>query len=104
MAEMMDKSVSNATDPEILAEIGRRLRALRKARNMTIEDVARATDLDRSTISRAEHGDNATLLTVLRLLRAYGRLGAIEGFIPEPEISPMELIRRRKRKRRRGVG
>lgn len=84
---------ATATDPEILMELGRRLRALRKSRGLTILETAERAGLDRATVSRAEHGDNPTLLTVLRLLRVYGRLAALEAFIPEPEVSPMALIR-----------
>lgn len=90
----MDKYIATATDPEILEEIGRRLRALREARSLTLQEVADRTGLDRTTVGRAEHGDNPTMLTVLRLLRAYGRLSALESFIPEPDISPMALIER----------
>lgn len=89
----MDKSIATAPDPEILERVGHRMRALRKARGMTLQEVAEATGLHSTTVSRAEHGDNPTLLTVVRLLRAYGRLAAIDGFIPEPEVSPMALVR-----------
>lgn len=97
----MDKSLQLATDLEIAQEVGRRLRALRKTRDWSLNEAAEKAGLDRSTVSRAERGDNPTLLTILRLLRAYGRLGAIEGFIPEPEVSPMKLLRKR---RGRGSG
>jgi hypothetical protein len=30
---------------------------------------------------------------VVRLLRVYGRLASLDAFIPEPEVSPMALIR-----------
>ena len=83
------------TDPEALKEVGRRLRALRKARGLTLAEAADATGLHTTTVSRAEHGDNPTLLTVVRLLRAYGRLSALDGFIPEAEVSPMALVRGR---------
>lgn len=85
-----------ASDPEILERVGARLRALRKARGLTLAEVADATGLHTTTVSRAEHGDNPTLLTVVRLLRAYGRLAALESFIPAPEVSPMALVRERR--------
>ncbi len=34
-----------------------------------------------------------TLLTVIRLLRTYGRLGSLDAFIPPAEVSPMQIIR-----------
>lgn len=89
----MDKSVEVLPDPEIMEQLGGRLRALRKGRGLTLEETAGATGLHPTTVSRAEHGDNPTLLTVVRLLRAYGRLNALESFIPEPGVSPMALVR-----------
>ena len=81
-------------DPAILQDIGRRLRALRGDRHQ--QEAADLAGLTRQTVARAEHGDNPTLLTLIRLLRAYGRLGALESFIPEPEVSPMALLRETK--------
>ena len=90
------------TDREIMSEIGTRLRALRKAQGMTIAEVAELTQMNKSTVSRAEAGENPTLLTVLRLLRAFGRVEALDGFIPEPELSPMQLLTERRRGQSRG--
>jgi len=94
---MSDISITS-TDREILAALGARLRALRKRRGLSIIEAAELSSLDRTTVSRAEHGDNPTLLTIVRLLRVYGRIGAIEAFLPPSEISPMELIRKAKAK------
>lgn len=90
-------NIMDRPDPEILEILGKRLRALRKARRLTLDQVAEQAGLDRGTVSRAEHGDNPTMVTMLRLLRTYGRLAALENFIPEPEVSPMDLIRGKRR-------
>lgn len=89
----MDLRIEDRADPEILAELGRRLAGVRKAAGLTQAEAAERAALDRSTVSRAERGDNPNLLTVVRLLRVYGRLGALDAFIPRPEVSPVELIR-----------
>ncbi len=86
------------TDREIMEAVGARLRALRRAQEVTILEAAAATGLSRMTISRAEHGDNPTLLTIVRLLRAYGRLAALDDFIPESPVSPVALLREQRRK------
>lgn len=86
---------TSATDREILQEIGSRLKGLRKARGLSQVDAAERAGIARRTLYGAEHGDNPTLHTVIRLLRAYGRLNALENFIPEPEISPMARLRER---------
>lgn len=95
---MYDKSYTVATDREVIREIGERLVGLRKARGLTQEQVAERAGLSRSTLHRAEKGDNSTLLTLVRLLRVYGRVSALEDFIPALEVSPMARLRERKGK------
>lgn len=98
---MTAKTYTTATDREILGSLGERLRALRKARGITQQEAAERAGLARSTVHEAERGDNATLLTLIRLLRVYGRLGALESFVPEAEVSPMARLRERKVKESR---
>ncbi|HGY91193.1 MAG TPA: XRE family transcriptional regulator [Planctomycetes bacterium] len=93
---MADKHVTGMTDREILALLGARLRALRKARKLKAGEVAELAGLNRGTVHRAEKGDNPTLLTVVRLLRVYGELARLEDFLAPPEISPMDWVRSRK--------
>ena len=91
----MDKHIASRTDPEILQELGRRLRQLRMARGLTQAQAANQAGLDRTTVSRAERGENPNLLTLVRLLRVCGRLNALDSFIPEPEVSPLAILRSR---------
>ena len=95
----MDKSINRRTDPEIMAEVGTRLRALRKARRMTRHQAAEKASLNPSTVQRAENGDNPTLLSIVRLLRVYGALGALEDFLVLPPVSPFEVTQRMRRGR-----
>jgi len=95
----MDIRLAERSDPEIARELGRRLARVRKSAGLTQGDAAERAGLDRTTISRAERGDNPNLLTVVRLLRVYGRLDALESFIPEPDVSPMALVRSAKGRR-----
>lgn len=92
---MNDIRYTSATDREILREIGRRLEALREARGLTQTEAAERAGIGRNTLYRVERGENPTLHTVIRLLRAYGRLEALESFVPKPEISPMARLRER---------
>lgn len=93
---MSDMRYTTATDREVLREIGERLEGLRTARGLSQTEAAERAGIARQTLYRAEHGDNPTLHTVIRLLRAYGRLNALEHFVPEPEMSPMARLRERK--------
>jgi transcriptional regulator with XRE-family HTH domain len=85
-----------------MQELGTRLRALRRSRDLTMSEVADRTGLAEKTVSRAEQGQNPNMLTVVRLLRVYERLSALDEFIPEPEVSPMALIRETRAGPRRG--
>jgi len=96
MNEINNIQYNSATDVEIMTEIGARLEALRKTRGLTQTDAAGRAGLGRNTLYRAEQGENPTLQTVIRLLRTYGRLGALATFIPAPELSPMARLRARK--------
>ena len=89
-----------ATDGEILAEIGTRLRALRKSRRLSQSEAAERSGISRKTVHLAEHGENPTLLTLVRLLRTYGALDALNAFIPEAELSPLEVLRASRKKGR----
>ena len=93
----MHKSILFRTDPEIIAEVGERLRALRRGRKLSREAVAAQAGLNKSTVARAESGQNPTLLTIVRLLRVYGVLRAFESFIPEPPLSPLAEAEARRR-------
>lgn len=85
---------SFATDPELMQMLGRRLKALRKSQELTLNEVAQRASLNKSTVVQAEKGRNPTLLTILRLLRVYGRAGVVADIIPEPELSPLEFVGR----------
>lgn len=91
--------LTTRADPEVMEELGRRLAAVRASRGLTQSEAADRAGLGRATVSRAERGDNPNLLTVVRLLRVYGRLDALEAFLPEPDVSPLALIRGARRGR-----
>ncbi len=84
---------NQTTDRELLAELGQRLKALRKSQHLTATEAGQRTGLSRRTVWRAEQGDNPTLLTLVRLLRLYGRLDALQDFLQPPEVSPMAVLR-----------
>ncbi len=99
-------SFTQLTEPEILAELGRRLRRYRLQQNLTQAAVARAAGVGTRTIRNVERGRDAQMSTVIAVLRVLGRLDALDAFLPRPGISPMELLdtggRERQRARRDG--
>jgi transcriptional regulator with XRE-family HTH domain len=100
---------STPSDPQLLAELGRRLRAYRAQQGLTIKDLAARAGITPLTLQKAERGENFTIRTLLRVLRALGRLDLVDGFLPPPLESPLLLLdkkegplARRVRKRRDG--
>lgn len=97
--------VFNTTD-EVIREIGRRLKGYRLQQNRTLDEIARDGGLGRATVARAEAGKNPSLDSLVRILRALGRLEALDDFLAAPVISPLQIAemqgkpRRRPRRRR----
>lgn len=86
----MKISESQTTD-EILIELGDRLRRYRLQQNRTVAEMAADAGVGFSTARRAESGANPTLETLVKLLRALGRLDALESFLPTPVVSPIQM-------------
>ncbi len=92
------------TDSEILAELGERLRRYRLQQNVTQEHLAQAAGVATRTLRNVESGGDMQLSTVIRILRALGRLDALDSFLPHPRISPMELLHSGGTERKRARG
>lgn len=73
----------NLTNDEIMQEFGSRIRAKRLERNMTLEDAARETGLNRKTWADLESGRDIRLSTVVKALRALNMLGVLEAALPD---------------------
>ena len=100
---------TTANDPELIATLGRRLRAHRIQQELTVEELAAQAGVTPLTVLKAERGSNVTLRTLLRILRALGMIDQVATWIPEPPPSPLALLeekrtrpRQRVRKRRDG--
>jgi transcriptional regulator with XRE-family HTH domain len=92
---------ANNTTEEILRELGVRLRGFRLQRNVTQAELAETAGVGHATVKRAEAGENIRLETIVKILRALGRVEALNSFLPEPLISPIRLAEQRERTRRR---
>jgi transcriptional regulator with XRE-family HTH domain len=92
------------SEQEILTEIGRRLKRTRLSQNVTQQALARRAGVSPRTVSAVEGGEDIRLSTLIRLLRALGRLGGIEALLPAPQVSPLELVERRGKQRQRARG
>lgn len=89
------------TTPEVMAQLGQRLRRYRLQQNRLLQEVAEAAGVALRTAVRAEAGENPTLATVVKMLRALGRLEALDSFLPPALPSPIEMARLAGRVRQR---
>ena len=92
------------SNPAILTEIGERLRRARLNANIGQDELAEKTGVSRKTIQNAESGKNCSLDTLISLLRGLNQLQQLDVFLPEPELSPMQLARLKGQVRQRASG
>jgi transcriptional regulator with XRE-family HTH domain len=76
------------TDGAIVLQLGRELKRMRLQADLSQAEVAARAGLDRTTVVKLEAGRAATLITVVQVLRAIGRLELLEPFHQEPQPAP----------------
>ena len=79
------------SDKAILTEIGLRLKKKRLRKNLSQQELGARAGLNRNTISHIEGGGSLTLHNFIRILRALDALDDLDHFLPEPEISPLQV-------------
>lgn len=93
-----------ASNEAIRKELGKRLQSERLNQNITQAALAEKAGISRRTLVGAERGEPFTIDTILSILRALDRLAQIDLFLPEPEISPVQLSKLKGKKRQRAGG
>lgn len=101
MAAMNMNAIS---DQAVLEELGRRVQIHRLNMNLTQAAVAEKAGVSRRALQKLESGESCTLLVLIRILRALGRLDALDAFLPEPGLSPLQLAKLKGRERKRASG
>ena len=92
------------SDQAALAELGRRMADARLARGQTQVQFAEAAGVSKRTVERLEDGASTQLGNLIRCLRALGNLEGLERLLPETAVNPIELLGRRRHRRRRARG
>jgi len=92
------------TDEAILAETGQRISRRRLDLQLTQADLAEQAGVSKRTVERIEAGASAQMLSLIRIFRVLGLLQGLDRVIPEAGPSPMELLKRKGRQRRRASG
>ena len=79
-------------DSRIQEIMGARLRAWREGAGLSLEQLGARAGLSPLTLHKAEHGGNFTMRTLIRILRALGRVEQLDAFLPPVATSPLDLV------------
>lgn len=94
-------AIYGMSDRAIVKEMGRRVKRKRLERNLTQQEIAGLAGINRTTVSDLERGKPFGMLTLLQILRALNALEAVDAFLPDPGLSPLQLAKLRGRERQR---
>lgn len=97
-------NINAMNDKAALAELGRRIQVHRLNLNMTQANVAGKAGVSRRVLQKLEGGQSCNLAVLIRVLRAMGKLDAMDAFLPEPGLSPLQLAKLKGRERKRASG
>ena len=86
-------AIESKTDKEIVQELGGRIRSYRLQRNLSQDELARQAGVNRTTVRDIEGGKDSQLSTLVKLMRALGRLEDLGAFLPIPSVSPIQLMK-----------
>ena len=88
---------------EIVTMLGRRFKDYRIGCNLTQKEVSDRSGISVITIRKFENGSlyNITMGTFIELLRAIGFMQGLDDVLPEIPVSPYELEKIQKGKRKR---
>jgi len=93
--------LSKSDSPRYIAEeFGRRLKRLRLNKNLRQIDVAAHSGLSRKIILNVEIG-NVTLENLIQILYTLNALDDLDSFLPEPPLSPIQLLKLKGKVRRK---
>ena len=85
---------------EVLAELGKHIKSLRKTAGMNQTQLAERVGVSRVNISEIERGSNTTISTFLRILKVFNKLDALEEILQVPNISPKQLFNQESKNRK----
>jgi transcriptional regulator with XRE-family HTH domain len=79
-------------DGEVLEEVGKRLRELRKQKKMSQSDLADHIGVSRKHIGDIESGKGTTLLIFVKLLKLFNKSEKLLEILEGSAISPKDLF------------
>lgn len=84
-------------------ELGMRLKRARLNSNLTQVEVAHKSGVSRKTVVNAEKGQ-VSLENLVAILSALNLAKQLDNFLPEQDVSPVQLMKLRRNKRQRASG
>lgn len=94
---------ASLSDADIIAQIGDFIKNTRTEQSKTQAQLAKASGLNRYTISKIENGESITLSSLIQVLRSLEQLHLLENFHFEEQISPLEYAKLKKRQQKERV-
>ena len=82
---------------EAIKIISSRLKKRRIDSRLKVTDLAERVGVSRNTISKLENGGNVSISHLLKTMKVLGILNQIDNFLPEPEISPRDIVKLKKK-------
>lgn len=79
------------------ASIGEQIRSERVSRNLDQARLASLADISIGALSNLERGKGSSLKTLITVLRALDRTDWLESLAPPVSISPIQLLRAKRR-------
>lgn len=89
------------SDKSIVTIIGEYIKHQRLNQNKTQANIAEVAGINRWTMSKIENGEPISLLSLIQILRALNLLDLLDIFKIKSQISPLELAKLEKQKRKR---
>jgi transcriptional regulator with XRE-family HTH domain len=95
------------TTEEWEATLGRQLRDLRLRQNVDQRQLAEQGGVALNVVKNLEAGKGATVTSLIKVLRALGRVAWLESLAPAISISPLQMLKsrplRQRASRRKGI-
>ena len=101
MNEISYQNLKTLSDEALEEEIGQYIKKVRHQQNKTQEDLAKAANISRSTLSLLERGESGNLKTLIQVLRVLDQLKTLEAFKYKEVLSPLALAKAQHKPKKR---
>jgi transcriptional regulator with XRE-family HTH domain len=92
------QSFKDLSEKDILKHIGESIRGARVASELTLEELSKKSEINKTTLSKIENGKtNTTILVLYRIFLSLNREKEIENLFPKPSTSPLLMSKLEKK-------